>query len=79
VTGDITELKYWLDIIIKAAIGVLVSIIGLDYRAVKNSLHELEAHKYVVSAEVQVIQTELAYIKGRLDKIDAKLDRALEK
>lgn len=78
-TGDITELKYWLDIIIKAAIGVLVSIIGLDYRAVKNSLHELEAHKYVVSAEVQVIQTELAYIKGRLDKIDAKLDRALEK
>lgn len=78
-TGDITELKYWLDIIIKAAIGVLVSIIGLDYRAVKNSLHELETHKYVVTAEVQVVQTELAYIKGRLDKIDSKLDKALEK
>jgi tetrahydromethanopterin S-methyltransferase subunit G len=78
-TSDITELRYWLDIIIKAAIGVLVSIIGLDYRAVKNSLHELETHKYTVTAEVQVIQTELAYIKGRLDKIDAKLDKALDR
>jgi tetrahydromethanopterin S-methyltransferase subunit G len=78
-SGDITELKYWLDIIIKAAIGVLISIIGLDYKAVKNSLHELETHKYTVTAEVQVIQTELAYIKGRLDKIDAKLDKALDR
>jgi len=78
-SGDITELKYWLDIIIKAAIGVLISIIGLDYKAVKNTLHELETHKYTVTAEVQVIQTELAYIKGRLDKIDAKLDRALDR
>jgi tetrahydromethanopterin S-methyltransferase subunit G len=78
-SGDITELKYWLDIIIKAAIGVLISIIGLDYKAVKNSLHELETHKYTVTAEVQVIQTELAYIKGRLDKIDAKLDKVLDR
>ena len=78
-SGDVTELKYWLDIIIKAGIGVLISIIGLDYKAVKNSLHELETHKYTVTAEVQVIQTELAYIKGRLDKIDAKLDKALDR
>ena len=78
-SGDVTELKYWLDIIIKAVIGVLISIIGLDYKAVKNSLHELETHKYIVAAEVQVIQTELAYIKGRLDKIDAKLDKALDR
>lgn len=78
-TSDITELKYWLDIIIKAAIGVLVSIIGLDYRAVKNSLHELETHRYVVSTEVQVVQSELGFIKGRLERIDSKLDKALEK
>lgn len=78
-TNDITELKYWLDIIIKAAIGVLVSIIGLDYRAVKNSLHELETHRYVVSTEVQVVQSELGFIKGRLERIDSKLDKALEK
>jgi len=78
-SGDVTELKYWLDLIIKAVIGVLISIIGLDYKAVKNSLHELETHKYTVTAEVQVIQTELAYIKGRLDKIDAKLDKALDR
>lgn len=78
-TGDVTDLKYWLDIIIKAAIGVLVSIISLDYRSVKNSLRELETHKYVVTAEVQVIQNELAYIKGRLERIEQKLDKALEK
>lgn len=78
-TSDFTEIKYWFDILIKAVIGVLVSIIGLDYRAVKNSLHELETHRYAVSAEVQVIQTELMYIKNRLDKIDAKLDKALDR
>lgn len=78
-THDITELKYWLDIIIKAAIGVLISVIGLDYRAVKNSLHELEAHKYAAVAEVQVLQSELSFIKGRLEHIDTKLDKALDK
>jgi hypothetical protein len=78
-TGDFTEVKYWFDILIKAVIGVFVSLISMDYRAVKNSLHELETHRYVVSAEVQVIQTELAYIKGRLDKIDSKLDKALDR
>lgn len=78
-THDITELKYWLDIIIKAAIGVLISIIGLDYRAVKNSLHELEAHKYTAIAEVQVLQSELSFIKGRLERIDGKIDKALER
>ena len=76
---DFTEIKYWVDIAIKAAIGVLVSIIGMDYRAVKNSLHELESHKYTVTAQVQVIQAELNYIKNRLDKIDGKLDKALER
>lgn len=78
-THEVTELRYWIDLAIKAAIGVLVSIIGMDYRSVKNSLHELESHKYVVTAEVQVIQAELNHIKGRLDKIDEKLDKALER
>lgn len=76
---DVTDFKYWIDIMIKAAIGVLVSIIGMDYRAVKNSLRELEDSKYHVGSEVQVIQNELNYIKSRLDKIDNKLDRVLEK
>jgi len=78
-SGDVTELRYWLDIVIKMAIGVLVSMIGMDYRSVKNSLRELEEHKYMVAAEVQVIQSELSYIKDRLNKIDGKLDKALEK
>lgn len=78
-TGDVTELRYWLDIAIKAIIGVLISIIGLDYKAVKNSLRELEESKYHVSVDVQVIQAELGNIKSRLDRIDGKLDKALEK
>lgn len=78
-TGDVTELRYWLDIAIKAIIGVLISIIGLDYKAVKNSLRELEESKYHVSVDVQVIQAELSHIKSRLDRIDGKLDKALEK
>jgi hypothetical protein len=78
-THDVTELRYWIDLAIKMAIGVLVSIIGLDYRSVKNSLQELQENKYRTSMEVQVIQAELGSIKTRLDRIEAKLDKALEK
>jgi len=76
-TSDITELRYWIDLAIKMAIGVLVSIIGLDYRSVKNSLQELQENKYRTSVEVQVIKAELNNIKVRLDRIEIKLDKAL--
>lgn len=78
-TGDITELRYWIDLAIKMAIGVLVSIIGLDYRSMKNSLQDLQENKYRISTEVQIIQAELGTIKTRLDRIESKLDKALEK
>lgn len=76
---DFTQLRYWLDMAIKALIGVVISIVGLDYRAVKNSLHELEESKYKVTMEVQVIQAELSLIKQRLERIEGKLDRVLDK
>ena len=78
-TGDITELRYWIDLAIKMAIGVLVSIIGLDYRSLKNSLQELQESKYRTSVEVQVIQAELGNIKTRLDRIECNLDRVLDR
>lgn len=78
-SSDVTNLHYWLDLGIKAAIGVLVSIISFDYRAVKNSLRELEVAKYHMSSEVGVVQSELTNIKQRLDRIEQKLDRVLEK
>lgn len=76
---DFTQLKYWFDLAIKAVIGVVVSIVGMDYRSVKNSLQELESNKYVVAAEVQVIQGELNLIKSRLERIENKLDKVLER
>lgn len=76
---DFTQLRYWLDMGIKAIIGIVISMVGLDYRAVKNSLRELEESKYKVSMEVQVIQAELGHIKQRLERMEGKLDKALEK
>mgnify|MGYP003351260059 CR=1 FL=1 len=78
-TSDVTEVRYWIDLAIKMAIGIVVSIIGLDYKNFKSSLQDLQEHKYRSSVEVQVIQAELGNIKNRLDKIDGKLDRALER
>lgn len=75
--ADFTKIQYWFELMIKAGIGIVVSIVGLDYRAVKNSLKELEVHKYQMAAEVQIINSELAGIKGRLERIDGKLDKAL--
>lgn len=76
---DFTQLKYWFDLAVKALIGIVVSIVGMDYRAVKNSLKELEQSKYHVAGEVQVLNIELSNIKIRLDRIETKLDKALSR
>lgn len=78
-TGDVTEIRYWIDLAIKMAIGVLISIIGLDYRTTKNTLQELQEAKYHAVTDIQIIQTELSHIKTRLDRIDSKLDQVLSR
>lgn len=77
--GDFTQLKYWFDLAIKAIIGVVISIVGMDYRSVKNSLHELEQSKYQVTMEVQILKAELNNIQSQIERMDKKLDRVLEK
>jgi hypothetical protein len=77
--GDVTELRYWLDLLIKGAIGIVISLVGLDYRQVKNSLKELEQSKYQLTMHVEVMQNEMVGIKDRLQRIENKIDRILEK
>jgi hypothetical protein len=77
--GDVTELRYWLDLLIKGAIGIVISLVGLDYRQVKNSLKELEQSKYQLTMHVEVVQNEMVSIKDRLQRIENKIDRILEK
>ncbi len=76
---DVTQFRYWIDLAIKAVIGVVISIVGMDYRSVKNSLHELEQSKYQVTMEVQILKAELNTIRNQIDRIDKKLDKILEK
>lgn len=78
-TSDIMELKYWLDLLIKAIIGIVVGIVGLDYRSMKNSLAELEQTKYNLQLQVQAVELQLKSFESSLDKIDKKLDKALDK
>ena len=77
--GDVTELRYWLDLLIKGAIGIVISLVGMDYRQVKNSLKELEQSKYELTMHVEVMQSEMGSIKDRLQRIEQKIDRILEK
>jgi predicted nuclease with TOPRIM domain len=51
----------------------------MDYRSVKNSLKELEQKKYELVMQAEVTHIELIAVKDRLDRIEKKLDRALEK
>lgn len=60
-------------------IGVVVSVVGMDYRHVKNTLEELQQSKFRVGTQVEIVQVELSAIKQRLDRIDQKLDRVLVK
>jgi hypothetical protein len=78
-TGDITEVRYWIDLAIKGLIGIVVSIVGMDYRQVKNSLEELQQSKYQITMQVQVMQSELGSIKQRLERIEQKLDQVLDR
>ena len=77
--SDITQVRYWLDLAIKAVIGIVVSIVGMDYRQVKNSLKELEQKKYELSVQAQVMHVEVVGVKDRLERIEKKLDKVLEK
>ena len=77
--SNITELRYWFDLLIKGVIGIVISLVGMDYRQVKNSLKELEQSKYQLTMHVEVIQHEMGNIKDRLQRIEQKLDRILEK
>jgi hypothetical protein len=76
---DFLQIKYWFDLMVKAIIGVVVSIVGMDYRSVKNSLKELEQKKYELTMQAQITHVELIAVKDRLERIDKKLDRVLDK
>jgi predicted nuclease with TOPRIM domain len=77
--NDVTELRYWLDLLIKGAIGIVISLVGMDYRQVKNSLKELEQSKYQLTMHVEIMQSEMVTIKDRLQRMEQKIDRILEK
>lgn len=68
---DITELKYWLDIAVKTAIGAALALVSWDYKGMKTSLRDLEKAKYEARVEVAVIA-------AKLERIEQKLDRALK-
>ncbi len=77
--NDFTQIKYWFDLGIKAIIGVVVSIVGMDYRAVKKSLQDVEVARYHLQQEVEVLKTELKYIKRMVERIDEKMDTVLNR
>lgn len=76
---DVTKVTYWLDIIIKTAIGVVVTLAGMDYRQVKGTLKDLETSKYKLTTQVEVLQVEIKGMSNRLERIDQKLDQLLER
>lgn len=76
---DVTKLTYWLDIIIKTAIGVVVTLAGMDYRQVKGTLKDLETSKYKLTTQVEVLQVEVKGMSNRLERIDQKIDQLIER
>ena len=77
--SELLQIKYWLDIILKAIIGVVIGIVGFDYKAVKNSLKELETKRYELSTQAEITHFEIGGLKEKLERIERKLDKAIEK
>jgi hypothetical protein len=77
--ADVTNFRYWLDLGIKAVIGIVVSVVGMDYRSVKNSLSELQQAKYAMTTEVSILRVELREMGARLERIEKNLDKLADR
>lgn len=73
-TEDSAQIKGWLDLIIKAIIGLVVSLIGWDYKNLKESLFDLQTSKYQLTTQVEVARNELTHVKNAIERIEKKLD-----
>ena len=73
-TEDTVQIKGWLDLIIKAIIGLVVSLIGWDYKNLKESLFDLQTSKYQLTTQVEVARNELTHVKNAIERIEKKLD-----
>lgn len=71
---DLLQLRGWIDIIVKAVIGLVVTLVGYDYKSLKSSLFDLQKSRYELSIQVQVAQNEIVHVKSALDRIEKKLD-----
>lgn len=72
---DVEQLRQWLDIGIKAIIGLIVSFVGWDYKNVKTTLIELQQSKYELTTQIRITQSELTHLRKTLERIETKLDQ----
>lgn len=77
--GELLQIKYWFDLLVKAIIGIVVGIVGLDYKSLKNSLKELETKRYELTTQAEITHYEIGSLKDKLDRIEKKLDKAIDK
>jgi len=73
--ADVEQLRQWLDIGIKAIIGLIISLVGWDYKNVKTALTDLQQSKYELHSQISITQSELTQLKKTLDRIENKLDQ----
>lgn len=76
---DFTKVAYWVDMAIKGSIAIVMGIIGMDYKAVRSSLKDLEEKKYLVVQEIAILRNSLVITEARLDRIERKIDNLLER
>ena len=72
---DVDTLRQWLDIGIKAVIGLIISFVGWDYKNVKTTLIELQQSKYELTTQIRITQSELTHLRKTLERIEIKLDQ----
>lgn len=72
---DVEQLRQWLDIGIKAIIGLIISFVGWDYKNVKTTLVELQQSKYELTTQIRITQSELTHLRKTLERIESKLDQ----
>jgi hypothetical protein len=76
---DIAKVGYWIDKVVKVAIGVFIAIAGFEYKALKSDLDDLKERKHVLLAEIQILRSFNETTLKRLERLENKIDLIIQK
>lgn len=75
--ANILRVGYWVDVLVKGAIGIALSVATWHMKRINDDIEGLKAQNVEKAVRIIAIETTQAYTVKNLEKIDSKIDRLL--